>query len=81
MRNMMGVRLLKSMPDRRTILEFIEWLEFTHGGKLTILLPSGSNQEIGVETELDRFHDIDRQRLAEERERYEGANDYTKDDD
>ena len=70
MREWMRERLKNSMRDRKTIIEFVEWLEVRNGGKVSILLPSGSPQEVNVESDLDDFHDIDRQRLEDEKKRY-----------
>jgi len=52
-------------PDRDTIIEFLDWIEHRYG-KLVAHLGSGSVQEIDFAAELDAFHRIDRDRLAEE---------------
>ncbi len=70
MRELMSKRLAAAKPDRQTILQFIEWLAACHNGRLTILLPSGSCQDVDVDAELDTFHGIDRTRLACEKPLY-----------
>ena len=70
MRETMQTRFLAADADRRTIMQFIKWVEKRNGGKLSILLPSGTNQDLVVGNALDEFHDIDRVRMAVEDERY-----------
>ena len=70
MREMMQQRMLASISDRKTICEFLDWVEKRNGGKLSILLPSGTNQKFDANADLDEFYDISRTRLAEEDARY-----------
>lgn len=65
MRETMQTRLALSLPDRKTICQFLEFVA-ERCGKLAIVLPSGTAQEIDFDAELDVFHGIDRERLAKE---------------
>lgn len=65
MRKTMQRWLSECKSDRDTIVEFLNWIEHRYG-KLVIHLGTGSVQEIDFAAELDAFHGIDRNRLAEE---------------
>ncbi len=66
MRQRMQERVATAKDDRKTILQFFEWLKTRYHGKLSVLLTSGTSMDLDVSAELDEFYDIDRDRLQTE---------------
>lgn len=67
MRELMLARLHRCENDRKTIEEFVDWLESLSCGKLvTLNQNTGTGQDLDIGNHLDEFHGIDRARLRAE---------------